>query len=102
MSRRWFHVRPAFIVTLSLLMLVIYVGVSHSVQWRKRASGSKSTRILEDLRMIDAAVDQYAIESTPTPPFQKVPFALGKEHTLPLSIGDEEKQQAAPVIPPAQ
>jgi hypothetical protein len=54
-------VRRGFVIVLSLTMLVLYVAVAIPNN-RRAMRGTKSTQILQDLRMLDAAVDQYVIE----------------------------------------
>ncbi|MEK0447772.1 MAG: hypothetical protein RL088_40 [Verrucomicrobiota bacterium] len=56
-------VRRGFVIVLSLTMLVLYLAVTLAIPNRQRSMrGTKSTQILQDLRMLDAAVDQYAME----------------------------------------
>ena len=46
-------------IVVAIIALLAAIAVPNFLRARKR---SQATRILEDLRMIDAAVDQYAIE----------------------------------------
>ena len=54
-------VRRGFVIVLSLTMLVLYIAVAIP-NHRRSMRGTKSTQILQDLRMLDAAVDQYVLE----------------------------------------
>ena len=47
-------------IVVAIIALLAAIAVPNFLRARKR---SQATRILEDLRMIDAAVDQYAIET---------------------------------------
>ena len=47
-------------IVVAIIALLAAIAVPNFLRARKR---SQATRILEDLRMIDAAIDQYAIES---------------------------------------
>ena len=47
-------------IVVAIIALLAAIAVPNFLRARKR---SQATRILEDLRMIDAAVDQYAIEA---------------------------------------
>ncbi len=46
-------------IVVAIIALLAAIAVPNFLRARKR---SQATRILEDLRMIDAAIDQYAIE----------------------------------------
>jgi prepilin-type N-terminal cleavage/methylation domain-containing protein len=48
------------LIVVAIIALLAAIAVPNFLRSRKR---SQATRILEDLRLIDAAVDQYAIES---------------------------------------
>ena len=48
-------------IVVSIIALLAAIAVPSFLRARKR---SQASRILNDLRMIDAAVDQYAIETT--------------------------------------
>jgi type II secretory pathway pseudopilin PulG len=50
----------AIFSSLGLLVLVLAVVVPNFLRSRKRA---RATQVLQDLRMIDAAIDQYVIEN---------------------------------------
>lgn len=50
-------------IVVAIIALLAAIAVPNFLRARKR---SQATRILEDLRMIDAAVDQYAIEANKT------------------------------------
>ena len=47
-------------IVVAIIALLAAIAVPNFLRARKR---SQATRILEDLRMIDAAIDQYAIET---------------------------------------
>jgi prepilin-type N-terminal cleavage/methylation domain-containing protein len=47
-------------IVVAIIALLAAIAVPNFLRARKR---SQATRILEDLRMIDSAVDQYAIET---------------------------------------
>jgi len=47
-------------VVVAIIALLASIAVPNFLRARKR---SQATRILEDLRMIDGAIDQYAIEN---------------------------------------
>ncbi len=55
-------VRRGFVIVLSLTLLSGYVGFTAMQRVRRPIRSTKSTQVLQDLRMIDAAIDQYAIE----------------------------------------
>ncbi len=46
-------------IVVAIIALLAAIAVPNFLRARKR---SQATRVLEDLRMIDAAIDQYAIE----------------------------------------
>ena len=47
-------------IVVAIIALLAAIAVPNFLRARKR---SQATRILEDLRMVDAAIDQYAIET---------------------------------------
>ncbi len=47
-------------IVVAIIALLAAIAVPNFLRARKR---SQATRILEDLRMLDAAIDQYAIEN---------------------------------------
>ena len=51
-------------IVVAIIALLAAIAVPNFLRSRKR---SQATRILEDLRMIDGAVDQYAIEANKSP-----------------------------------
>jgi len=60
-----FHSRSAFtlveiMIVVAIIALLASIAVPNFLRARKR---SQATRILEDLRVIDSAIDQYAIEN---------------------------------------
>jgi prepilin-type N-terminal cleavage/methylation domain-containing protein len=50
-------------IVVAIIALLAAIAVPNFLRARKR---SQATRILEDLRLLDAAVDQYAIETQKT------------------------------------
>ncbi len=61
-SRRGFTLVEIMIVV-AIIALLASIAVPNFLRARKR---SQATRILEDLRMLDSASDQYAIENNKT------------------------------------
>src|SRR5512144_1119505 len=62
------HSKSAFtlveiMVVVAIIALLAAIAVPNFLRARKR---SQATRVLEDLRMIDSAIDQYAIETNKT------------------------------------
>jgi prepilin-type N-terminal cleavage/methylation domain-containing protein len=53
-------------IVVAIIALLAAIAVPNFLRARKR---SQATRILQDLRMLDAAVDQYAIETNKTTGF---------------------------------
>ena len=51
-------------IVVAIIALLAAIAVPNFLRARKR---SQATRILEDLRLIDSAIDQYAIESNKKP-----------------------------------
>jgi prepilin-type N-terminal cleavage/methylation domain-containing protein len=50
-------------IVVAIIALLAAIAVPNFLRARKR---SQATRVLEDLRMIDSAIDQYAIETNKT------------------------------------
>lgn len=50
-------------IVVAIIALLAAMAIPNFLRARKR---SQATRVLQDLRMIDAAIDQYAIETTKT------------------------------------
>ena len=50
-------------IVVAIIAMLAAIAVPNFLRARKR---SQATRILEDLRMIDSAIDQYAIETNKT------------------------------------
>ena len=50
-------------IVVAIIVLLAAIAVPNFLRARKR---SQATRVLEDLRMIDSAIDQYAIETNKT------------------------------------
>jgi hypothetical protein len=72
------------VVGFALTLLAGYVGFAQLIKNRRAAGSSKSTRILEDLRIIDGAIDQYAIE-TGRKPAGSADLQLPKDVAFPSS-----------------
>ena len=53
-------------IVVAIIALLAAIGVPNFLRARKR---SQATRILEDLRILDSALDQYSIETGRTPGF---------------------------------
>src|SRR5204862_4422869 len=53
-------------IVVAIIALLAAIAVPNFLRARKR---SQATRVLEDLRMIDSAIDQYAIETNKTTGF---------------------------------
>src|SRR5688572_28570787 len=53
------------VIVVAIIALLASIAVPNFLRSRKR---SQATQVLEDLRLIDAAVDQYAIESNKKAP----------------------------------
>jgi prepilin-type N-terminal cleavage/methylation domain-containing protein len=58
-TRRGGFTLVEIMIVVSIIALLAAIAVPNFLRARKR---SQATRILEDLRMLDSAVDQYAIE----------------------------------------
>ena len=50
-------------IVVAIIALLAAIAVPNFLRSRKR---SQATRVLQDLRMIDSAIDQYAIETNKT------------------------------------
>src|SRR6187455_315001 len=59
-TRRGGFTLVEIMIVVAIIALLAAIAVPNFLRARKR---SQATRILEDLRMIDSAVDQYAIEA---------------------------------------
>ena len=59
-TRRSAFTLVEIMIVVAIIALLAAIAVPNFLRARKR---SQATRILEDLRMIDAAIDQYAIEN---------------------------------------
>ena len=53
-------------IVVAIIALLAAIAVPNFLRARKR---SQATRVLEDLRMLDSALDQYAIETSKTSGF---------------------------------
>jgi prepilin-type N-terminal cleavage/methylation domain-containing protein len=77
-------------IVVAIIALLAAIAVPNFLRARKR---SQATRILEDLRMLDAALDQYAIEtnkaSGATATFTDLMAYLKKGSTLYSSAGSD-------------
>jgi type II secretory pathway pseudopilin PulG len=50
-------------IVVAIIAMLAAIAVPNFLRSRKR---SQATRVLEDLRMIDSAIDEYAIETNKT------------------------------------
>jgi len=66
-SRRGGFTLVEIMIVVAIIALLAAIAVPGFLRARKRSQASK---VLNDLRLIDAAVDQYAIETTRTTGFQ--------------------------------
>ena len=62
-SKRGGFTLVEIMIVVAIIALLAAIAVPNFLRARKR---SQATRILEDLRIIDSAVDQYAIENNKT------------------------------------
>ena len=62
-SRRGGFTLVEIMIVVAIIALLAAIAVPNFLRARKR---SQATRILEDLRMLDSATDQYAIENNKT------------------------------------
>ena len=62
-SKRGGFTLVEIMIVVAIIALLAAIAVPNFLRARKR---SQATRILEDLRMIDSALDQYAIETNKT------------------------------------
>ena len=62
-SRRAGFTLVEIMIVVAIIALLAAIAVPNFLRARKR---SQATRLLEDLRMIDSAIDQYAIETNKT------------------------------------
>jgi prepilin-type N-terminal cleavage/methylation domain-containing protein len=62
-NRRGGFTLVEIMIVVAIIALLAAIAVPNFLRARKR---SQATRILEDLRMLDSAVDQYAIETGKT------------------------------------
>jgi prepilin-type N-terminal cleavage/methylation domain-containing protein len=65
-TRRGGFTLVEIMIVVAIIALLAAIAVPNFLRARKR---SQATRILEDLRMIDSATDQYAIENNKTTGF---------------------------------
>ena len=66
-TRRGGFTLVEIMIVVAIIALLAAIAVPNFLRARKR---SQATRVLEDLRLIDAAVDQYAIETNRTSGYQ--------------------------------
>src|SRR6201986_2730974 len=59
-TRRGAFTLVEIMIVVAIIALLAAIAVPNFLRARKR---SQATRVLEDLRMIDSAIDQYAIET---------------------------------------
>jgi prepilin-type N-terminal cleavage/methylation domain-containing protein len=62
-SRRGGFTLVEIMIVVAIIALLAAIAVPNFLRARKR---SQATRVLEDLRMLDSATDQYAIENNKT------------------------------------
>jgi prepilin-type N-terminal cleavage/methylation domain-containing protein len=62
-TRRGGFTLVEIMIVVAIIALLAAIAVPNFLRARKR---SQATRVLEDLRLIDAAIDQYAIENNKT------------------------------------
>ena len=62
-SRRGGFTLVEIMIVVAIIAMLAAIAVPNFLRARKRA---QATRVLEDLRMIDSAIDQYAIETNKT------------------------------------
>jgi prepilin-type N-terminal cleavage/methylation domain-containing protein len=62
-NRRGGFTLVEIMVVVAIIAMLAAIAVPNFLRARKR---SQATRVLEDLRMIDSAIDQYAIETNKT------------------------------------
>ena len=62
-NRRGGFTLVEIMIVVAIIALLAAIAVPNFLRARKR---SQATRVLEDLRMIDSAIDQYAIETNKT------------------------------------
>jgi len=76
-------------IVVAIIALLAAIAVPNFLRARKR---SQATRILEDLRLLDSAMDQYAIDTSKTsgfnPTFADIQNYLKKDTTLYTSGND--------------
>jgi prepilin-type N-terminal cleavage/methylation domain-containing protein len=75
-NRRGGFTLVEIMIVVAIIALLAAIAVPNFLRARKR---SQATRVLEDLRMLDAALDQYAIENN-KPSDVTVPFAALKDY----------------------
>src|SRR5687767_5124414 len=66
-TRRGGFTLVEIMIVVAIIALLAAIAVPNFLRARKR---SQATRVLEDLRLIDAAVDQYAIETNRSTGYQ--------------------------------
>jgi len=81
-TRRGGFTLVEIMIVVAIIALLAAIAVPNFLRARKR---SQATRVLEDLRLIDAAVDQYAIETNRSTGFQ-VPWNDVKSY---LKVGSK-------------
>jgi prepilin-type N-terminal cleavage/methylation domain-containing protein len=68
-TRRGGFTLVEIMIVVAIIALLAAIAVPNFLRARKR---SQATRVLEDLRMLDSATDQYAIETNRTTGFNPV------------------------------
>ena len=105
-TRRGGFTLVEIMIVVAIIALLAAIAVPNFLRARKR---SQATRVLEDLRLIDAAVDQYAIEAnlvggavvpwTKIQGYLKVGSKLYNSNHTDLLGGDYGTDQTVDVLP---
>ena len=105
-TRRGGFTLVEIMIVVAIIALLAAIAVPNFLRARKR---SQATRVLEDLRLIDAAVDQYAIEAnlvggavipwTKIQDYLKVGSKLYNSNHTDLLGGDYGADQTVDVLP---
>ena len=105
-TRRGGFTLVEIMIVVAIIALLAAIAVPNFLRARKR---SQATRVLEDLRLIDAAVDQYAIEAnlvggavvpwTKIQGYLKVGSKLYNSNHTDLLGGDYGANQTVDVLP---
>jgi prepilin-type N-terminal cleavage/methylation domain-containing protein len=63
-NNRWGFTIVELMIVVAIIALVAAIAIPNFLRSRKR---SQASRVLEDMRIVDSAIDQYAIEYDKTP-----------------------------------